>query len=82
MKRIIATGAVAALAMVGFAGTAAADGHAPAYGEQIKSNFDLSYGQVLNAYRGAVLEGHGDDPVFPSAVGAKAFWNAHKSLFQ
>jgi hypothetical protein len=80
MKRIVTAGAVAALAVVGFAGTASA-ADAPAYGKQIKDGTGLSYGQVLNAYRGAVLPGHGDDPVFPSASGAKTFWQIHAPLF-
>lgn len=41
MKRIIATGAVAALAMVGLAGTASAEGNGKAFQEC----FGVSYGQ-------------------------------------
>lgn len=46
MKRIIATGAVAALAMVGLAGTASAEGNGKAFQEC----FGVSYGQSGLAY--------------------------------
>ena len=82
MKRIIATGAVAALAMVGFAGTASAEPMGNAYGKQIKEadlleNGNGSYGQLLNSIRGMVHAG--EDSVFPPASGAKAFVMSHLS---
>ena len=79
MKRLIATGAVAALATVGFAGTAAADGHAPAWGKDIKQTTGSTYGQLLNSVRDA--NHPSGENVFPSALGAKVFWTVHAPLF-
>ncbi len=76
MKKVIcAAAAVAALAVPS---AASADG-GNAYGKQIKSDFGASYGQILNSVRGQVLPGHGADPVFPPASGAKRFYEVHGS---
>ena len=81
MKRIIATGAVAALAMVGFAGTASAEPMGNAYGKQIKDlnllgpDANGSYGQLLNFVRDNPHPSGTD--VFPPAAGAKAFYEIH-----
>ena len=80
MKRIIATGAVAALAMVGFAGAASAEPMGKAYGKQIKDTTDSSYGQLLNVVRDPA--NHLGQDVFPSASGAKAFVDSHSFLFE
>ena len=80
MKRIVATGAVAALAMVGFAGTASAEPMGKGYGKEIQTDFGANYGQLLNSVR----DGHPDPDggqdaiqVFPPASGAKAFYENH-----
>jgi hypothetical protein len=77
MKRIIATGSVAALALVGFAGTASAAG--PAWGKDIKETTGSTYGQLLNSVRDA--NHPSESVVFPSASGAKTFWTIHAPLF-
>ena len=64
MKRIVATGAVAALAMVGFAGTASAEpmGKGQVFKECFKANYGqsgLQYGQLKKDFP----EGH--PPVDP-----------------
>ena len=78
MKKMIGAAlAIGALA-VPSAASASADG-GNAYGQQIKAEFGVAYGQVLNTYRGQVLPGHGTEPVVPPASGAKRFWEAHGS---
>ena len=46
MKRIIATGSVAALALVGFAGTASAEPMGKANGKAAQECFGAAYGQT------------------------------------
>jgi hypothetical protein len=82
MKKLLSAAlAITALAVPAVASAAPSDsaGNGHAYGQKIKSDFGASYGQVLNSFRGVVLPGHGDDPVFPPAAGAKAFYEIHGS---
>jgi len=80
MKRIIATGAVAALAMVGFAGTASAEpmGKGQGNGLLIQQTFESTYGEIRNMFEGEPLGGvHGTEPITFKGVGAAKFWAAH-----
>jgi hypothetical protein len=72
-KRLISlSAAVAAIAAFSAAPASAANGNA--YGQQIKTTFGASYGQLLNSVRDDTGAHKG---VFPPADGAKAFYESH-----